>query len=103
MSKYAVNEEGVKALKSKATAITDCAGNIKSAADALRGAADSNSSALGPHQESISSILEEIQAAEHASAEPVEAVSQKLNKVAEKYQAIIDDDPFSQMSGNLGN
>lgn len=101
--RYAVNEEGVQALKNLSNEVLESTESIKSAAQALKGAADDNASALGPHQASISNVLEEIQTAEQAAAEPVQEVSDKLNEVAEKYQGIIDDDPFSGMSVDSGN
>lgn len=93
--KYAVNPEGVQALRTLSRQIVEGAETINSAADALSTAADEHSDALGPHQSSIAGILEEIRAAEAAAAEPVESVSEKLNDVAEGYQEVIDNDRYS--------
>lgn len=95
--KYAVNPEGVQALRTLSREIVDGAATIKSAADTLSTAADEHDGKLGPHQSSITSILEEIRAAEAAAAEPVESVSEKLNDVAEGYQDAIDNDPYSSV------
>lgn len=97
--KYAVNDEGVAALKGLAAKIEEGKEIIKAAAKALSSAADEHSNTLGPHQASIVNILEEIQAAEEAAAGPVESIAEKLNDIAEAYQDVIDNDRFSH-SGN---
>lgn len=96
--KYAVNDEGVRALKEMSQKIIECAESIKNSADELSSVADENSAVLGPHQESISSILQEIREAEQISAEPIAVISETLKNISEKYQAIIDDDPFAVMT-----
>lgn len=98
--KYAVNSEGVQALKSLSMSIVESAAAVGNAADALASIADKHSSTLGPHYTTISNIIDEIKAAEGAATEPVSSISEMLADVAEAYNEIIEADPFSGFSGN---
>lgn len=95
--KIKVSEEGVQALKGLAAKIVECSEEIKQAANALHSAADS--SGLGPHQESINSVIQDVMQANVSAADPVADIAEKLNQRAEKYQAVIDHNRF-QSRGN---
>lgn len=95
--KYAVNDEGIQALRALSHSIQESSCAIQNAVNVLKSVADENAAAIGPHRSSIAHILEEVQQAEAAAAEPVQTVSDKLYETAERYQKIMDDDPFSRL------
>jgi len=99
--KYAVNEEGIRALRDAAQKLEDSIERITLAASSLDSAAEENDDTLGPHQATILRILENIREIEEAAAEPVESISEVLNDVAEAYQDVIDIDRF-RVGGNSG-
>lgn len=99
MAKYAVNEEGVMALKTMSAAIVSASEQITALANALRTCADEHADTLGPHKESIDSVIEDIEAAEKAATDPVNGISDMLNEVADAYQDIIGDDRIKSSGG----
>ena len=98
--KYAVNEEGVTALKTLQSRILGSVRNSFAAIKTLQGEYEGNQVALGPHVHSISKVLEEIYSETAVASESVISLSDGVGVLADKYQAIIDDDPFSMDSGN---
>ncbi len=88
----AVNTEGVQALQTLATSITEAIEQIKSQTSAVESAADENPEGLGPHKASLDSALEEISANVQQASDPASNVSDKLNEIAEAYNEIIEND-----------
>ena len=94
MSKYKVNDEGVSALRGLAARLPEVVESVNNATGSLQGECESNRGGLGPHVASIQRVIEEIEAESKASTAPVVELSEKVSALAEKYQAIIDNDPF---------
>lgn len=99
MATYAVNEEGVNAMKTMASAIAEALEELESLTSSLQSSSDEYSDTLGPHKASLDSCLEEIGESIKQASEPASGVADKLNEVAEAYQEIIGNDRFSGKSG----
>lgn len=95
MAKHACNSEGVKILNGMSTSLKNALEEIANANTAVRKVADENRNSLGPHVESFNNALSDIEAALKAASVPANEVANKLKSVADKYQDIIDDDPFA--------
>lgn len=95
MSTYAVNSEGVEALKKMAQAITDSIESIQGLITKVQNAAEENGDSLGPHRESLNGAIETIQDNIKQAADPAASISEKLNSVAEAYEEVIGNDLFS--------
>ncbi len=93
--KYAVSPEGVAELKKMSAAVIAGAEEIKSLVSGVQAVADEHSTTLGPHISSLNDVLDQVRSAEEAAVEPVEGVSHALNEVADKYEDVIGNDPFS--------
>ena len=92
--KYAVNEEGVATLRAMAQRITESAGKVVTAADAMEVAFDENAQGLGPHADSIRQMLEQIAQEEKEMEEPVEELSEIITDLADSYQDIMGNDRY---------
>lgn len=97
--KYAVNQQGVLALKTMSAAIIDSIESIQGLTKALRSSAEEHSNTLGPHISSINNVIEEIDRQTKEATEPATGVSESLNEVAEGYQEVIDNDRINGLSG----
>jgi len=98
--KYAINEQGVNALKSLQSHILGSVRDLFVAIKTLQGEYEGNQAALGPHVHSISKVLEKIYSETAVASESVISLSDGVGALADKYQAIIDDDPFGGSAGN---
>ena len=96
--KYAVNEEGVQALKGVTQKLEESVILISNAASSLGSVAEEHLNALGPHHATIVQVLEDIRKIAEAASEPIENISELLNDVAEAYQEVIDNDRFNSSS-----
>lgn len=103
MAKYAVNEEGIQALQSVASAIVDAASQILNSTNLIEDSCEENLETLGPHKAALQSAIEQIKKAEKDATKPVKEMSATLKNIAESYQEIIDNDLLSGGEGNGNN
>ncbi len=94
MAKYKVDAEGVEALNAVASQVSEATDELVSLTNSLEGAAADNPEGLGPHVSSLESALGEINSAISSAKDPADEVSDALSSLAQKYQDIIDNDPF---------
>lgn len=100
MSKYAVSDEGVQALKTMASNILNAVDQILNITNSIESVADEYVDTLGPHHASLVSAITEIREAQKQAVQPASELSESLNDVADAYQDIIDNDKVS--AGNNG-
>ena len=96
---FAVNDEGVRALNDLASSINEGKDTIKQETGRMEQVADQYAETLGPHHSELRGVLTAIRGALVDCIQPVEEISEKLTRLAGRYQAIIDKNPF----GGLGN
>lgn len=96
--KLKVDEQGVQLLNNMADGTEEGADSIVEQTDALLEEVEQYP-ALGPHKQSIISIVNRIQEDTKGAATPARVVAEKLRKKAKEYQEWIDDDLF----GGQGN
>ena len=94
MSVYKVDSEGVAALNGSASQVSEACEEIMNLLSSLESAAGDNPGGLGPHVSELTSAIEEIKSSVENSKAPAEEVCSALRKLATKYQAIIDKNPF---------
>lgn len=94
MSAYACNPEGVKLLNAMSTSLVNALDEIGNSTTNVRSVAEDNSGYLGPHVQSFFNALTDIEATLKKASIPAKEVSNKLINVANKYQDVIDNDPF---------
>lgn len=97
---YACSPEGVTALLTMSSGILSAAEAIMDTSKYLRTVVDENHDNLGPHESSISDVIDEIESLVKSSAEPVQDISDALKDVADDYQDIIGDDRIRGFAGN---
>lgn len=97
--KYAVNEQGVAALKRMATVLSNVGEHICDAIGIVKDVADEHDGMLGPHKSSLDDVIENIQITLQKSTTSMEAMSELLEEIAEGYQEIIDDNAFAGLAG----
>jgi len=95
--KYAVNQEGIDALRTMATAISESAESLNELVNGLRSSAEDYESTLGPHVDSMYEALDDIGNILKKATEPVDSISSKLNDVAEGYEEVIENDRFANL------
>ena len=100
MTVIKLNEDGVQALQTMSSSISGAAEELSESSVNLLTSVDNYSSEIGPHVESIADAVESIQTALNQAIDPIEGVSSKLNELADKYQAIVDNDRFSNLSNS---
>lgn len=93
--KYAVNEEGVRAMNTMANAITEAIDEVQSLTANMQSVADEYNDTLGPHKASLDSAFEDINESIRQASQPANSVAEKLAEVAEAYQEIIGNDRIS--------
>lgn len=92
--KYAVNEEGVAAMRDAAALIVEIIDDFKAATDNVKSASDDYSDTLGPHVNELNEALDSISNSIMKSAEPTNNIAQTLRSVAEAYEEIISESLF---------
>ena len=97
--KYAVNEEGVTALKTMSAAISNATEQILGLTNALDACAGDHQDTLGPHKASIDEVIEEINDITQKATEPANSISETLNEIADAYQEIIGNDRIKGSAG----
>ena len=97
--KYAVNEEGIQAMNTMASAITEAIEEVQSLTSNVRSTADGFNDTLGPHKESLDSAIDDINESLKQASEPANNIADKLKEVAEAYQEIIGNDRIKSSSG----
>ena len=101
MAVYAVNDEGVLALKTMSAAVVDALDIIEKAVGNIRAVANDNTDTLGPHKSSLDEALETIASNIEKGAKPAKDVSDILEDVAATYEGIIANDRIRNSgSGN---
>ena len=100
--RYYCNEEGVRLLRKMSSIIKTAIDDINNSTDSVRGVANDNSDALGPHVNSLQEALDDIKTSVQRSTSPASDVATRLSNVADKYQSVIDDDPFGDSSSGGG-
>ncbi len=90
----AVNEQGVAALNSMASSVEEGVQGINSACSSVLNEVQGKSN-LGPHKDSICSVVQAIQEQVEGATGPASIVAEKLKAKAEEYQAFIDNNRFS--------
>ncbi len=100
MSKYAVNEQGVAALNTMATALENSVDVIAKRVGDVNKLIDEYGNTLGPQgTTTLKSAMDGISATISTSFDSVYEVSAKLTDIADDYQEEIDNDPFSGIDG----
>jgi len=99
MSTYTVSPEGVSALNKAAEDINSAIEDLPSESDKLAGEVQDYSGRIGPHESSITNVLESIGQTIKKGADSAGNVAAVLKDVADTYQEIIDEDLYS----GLGN
>ena len=97
--KYAVNEQGVQAMRSVATAITEAIEQIESENSSIKSTAEGYSDTIGPHKDSLDDALDQIASSIKQASDPANSVSEKLNEVADGYEEVIGND---KIAGSVG-
>lgn len=88
--KYAVNKEGVAALRRMAAAILDASGEITNSSYTVSETADQYSDVLGPHISELKSALSDIRDAVKNSTVPVGEIADRLEDAADGYEEVIE-------------
>ena len=92
---YAVNEEGVVALKALAGRLQESIASISRASDALESAMEANRQGLGPHAASVASLIADTRQAHQDACSPILELSGKVGDLANDYQEFIDMNRFA--------
>lgn len=95
MSVYNVDNEGVEALNNAAKQVSESCETLMNLLDNLVSSAGDNPEGLGPHTAQLAAAIEETRAAVENSKAPAEEVSGSLRALAQSYQDIIDNNPFT--------
>ena len=99
MAKYAVNEEGIAALRTVGEKALEAISTIYNGSIAVISLSEDQSDLLGPHKGSLISAVKEILTSLKAAAEPISDIADTLNDVAEAYEEILSND-IIETSGN---
>ena len=89
MPQYAINDQGVQALKGLSTRLPEQIGIIDHAGISLVDCCQSNAGGLGPHASAMTSVVEEITQETKSTTAPVMELKENVDRLATKYQAII--------------
>ena len=98
--KYAVNEEGVTAMRTMSNRLRDALEAVDQITQTLRSEADAGQNVLGPHKPSLDDALDCIDQSVRQAAEPAEEICDTIDDVAEAYEEIISNDRLR--SGGIG-
>jgi hypothetical protein len=100
---YAVNDEGITALRALSACLEDNAKSIGNATVVLEDALTSNMHGLGAHSLSISKLINEVKYAHQDACSPIIDLSEKASILADEYQAFIDSDRFVGINNYSSN
>ncbi len=92
---YAVNNEGVTALKTMSSAIFSSKDLLNTLSMAVAAQADEHADALGPHISSLNDALDDLGTIVKEASSPIDEISNLLNEIADEYQEIINNNRFS--------
>lgn len=95
MSVYNVDNEGVSALNNAANQVSESCEALMKLLGSLTNAAGDNPEGLGPHTAELAAAIKKTRAAVENSKAPAETVSGSLRALAQSYQDIIDNNPFT--------
>lgn len=93
--KYAVNDEGIKALHLLSSHLKEKANNIFGMTSNLQNFVEASGNTIGPHKQSLDKAIKEIYANLKSSVAPIKFLSAILDEIAEGYQDIIDNNVLS--------
>lgn len=99
--KYAVSDEGVSALMTLSTNITEAVVEVYQLTANIQASMDEHNDAIGPHRASLSEAIKDIYQSIKTSAKPANTLSETLKEVAEAYQEIIDNDQLGSKDGGI--
>lgn len=94
MSKIKISEEGVAALNQFRDGLTEGAETIKNSTNTLEDVLDENKEGLGPHSDSISSIIAEIRQTNDEAAASIVDISEMLQTLMDSFNTIINNDRY---------
>jgi len=100
MSKAAISEEGISALKRLAQNLNENIEVIEKATNELQNIYEENAPYLAPHADSLGQVIEDVRQVSSEAAEPVDGLSEKVIALADEYREFIDDDPYAGIAGN---
>ena len=98
--KYAVNSDGIKAMRTMAAAITNAISVLEAETNKVENIAAAYPDALGPHKASLDRALQDISQSLKYATEPAAEVAENLEDVAEGYEDIIEHDGIAASTGN---
>lgn len=99
--KYAVNREGILAMRTMAAAIKNAIEVLNAETKKVDEVAASHQDALGPHKASLDAALKDIEDALKDATDPAEDIAENLEDVAEGYEDIIEHDGIGASTGNV--
>lgn len=94
--KYAVNEEGISALRKMCSALQEAIEAFPALISRVKSVSDSNNDTLGPHRASLDAAVEEIGHNIKQVSEPANNIIEKLEDVAKGYEGVIQTDRFKR-------
>ncbi len=94
MATYQVNQEGVDALKSLSRGLIESLDMVEAAMSRLQAVCNSQNG-RGPNADKIDSVIMDIHTIARNAEGPIQDLSERVSEVAEAYQDIIDNDPYS--------
>ena len=97
---YAVNDEGIAALKALSGRLRENTAGISKAADALESALEANRHALGPHAAAIANVIAEMRHAHQDACVPIAELSEKVDDLAGEYQEFVNTNRFASSGGS---
>jgi len=90
-----MTDEGVQGLKGLAARMREQVGEISQVLSTIESELESNAGGLGPHANSIRQVIEMLEAEVKSASSPINELAEKVDAVAQEYQAFIDDDRFA--------
>lgn len=94
MSKYKVSPEGVECLHGAANNLYQGLQIIEQDTETLSGIVSSNSGGLGPHEDKILEVIEQLRNTVKVANDPVIEICGALDDLADEYEEIISNPPF---------
>ncbi len=99
MAIYAVNENGVNALRELARHIYGSSEHLRIACDDVETAMDDYPDTLGPHASELAKAIEFLRITIIESSKPCDEISSLLLELAEDYEDIIENDRLKSQNG----
>lgn len=103
MAKYAVNEEGIAAMRTVGSQTLEAMNCLYQESSKIISLSDNHSDLLGPHKSSLNSAVLEILTELKAAAAPINEITETLNDIADSYEEIINNDSIQATSAAAGS